>query len=71
MGQDEAAEIGHLDRVAIGLVGRVGNGEQGERKGWLGLPARLDGGKLRRLMSGCVEAVLVAQEYLQGNQEGQ
>ena len=33
--------------------------------------ARLDGSKLRRLMSGCVETMLVAQEYLQGNQESQ
>src|SRR5262249_57381348 len=71
MGQDEAAEIGHLDREAIGLVGRVGNGEQRERKGRLGIPPRLDGGGLRRLMRGGVESVLVAQEYLQRNQEGE
>jgi hypothetical protein len=48
--QDEAAQIGYLDRVAIGLVGWVGNGEQGERKGVLGIPARLDGGELDRLV---------------------
>ena len=71
MGQDEATEIGHLDREAISLVGRVGNGEQRERKGRLGLPARLDGGNLRRLMRGGIESVLVAEEYLQGNQEGE
>src|SRR5262249_16217647 len=64
MGQDEAAEIGYLDRVAIGLVGRVGNGEQSERKGRLSIPARLDGGNFRRLIHGGVESVLVAQEYL-------
>src|SRR5262249_6946896 len=71
MGQDEAAEIRHLDRVAIGLVGRVGNGEQRERKGRLGLPARLDGGNFRRLMSGGGESVWVAEEYLQRNQDGE
>src|SRR5262249_56233459 len=71
MGQDEAAEIRHLDRVAIGLVGRVGNGEQRERKRRLGLPARLDGGNLRRLMRGGVESVLVAPEYLPRNPDGE
>src|SRR5262249_21017361 len=69
MGQDEAAEIGHLDREAIGLVGRVWNGEQRERKGRLGIPARFDGGNLRRLIGGGVEPVLAAKEYLQRNKE--
>src|SRR5262249_60905173 len=62
MGQDEAPEMRHLDRVAIGLVGRVRNGEQRERKGRLGIPARRNGGKLRRLVRGGVESAPVAQE---------
>jgi hypothetical protein len=32
VGQDEAAEIRYFDRISIGLVGRVGNGEQASGK---------------------------------------
>ena len=65
MGQDEAAEIRHVDRVPVPLGGLIGNRKQGQRHAGSGLPPRFDRRDLGRLVLARIETVLVPNDHLQ------
>ena len=69
--QDEAAEDGNLDRIAVGLAGFVRNGEKRQRHAARRFPMGLDGSELCRLVLERVQAVQVADEDLQGHEDAQ
>ena len=71
MRQDQAAEIGNIDSVAVALGLFVGDGEHRERRGADGVPESLDRGDLGRLILQRVEAVLVAEKHLQRHEDRQ
>ncbi len=67
VGQDHAAKMRDLDRIAGRLGRHVGPAEEDERYALVGLvlPMALDGGDLRRLILEVHEAMSVADRYLQ------
>ena len=71
MREDEAAEIGNGDLVAVRLRLLVGNGEQRQRRAADGVPARLDRREFGRLIGERVEALLVAEHDLQRHERRQ
>ena len=64
VGQDEAAEIRHLERPSRDLGLLIGPADDDERRSRLRLPMALHGGELGRLMVKGVETVQVADDDL-------
>ena len=71
MGQNQAAEIGDRQRIAIGSAFSSGMANRVSGEVALGVPAGLDRRELRRLIFERVQAMRVAEEELQRNQYGQ
>ena len=68
--QDQAGELGHLDRIVGAAFLLVGQAEQRQRRALFGVPDALDGGDLGRLVLQRVQAVQVARDDLQRDGDG-
>jgi hypothetical protein len=64
MGQYQAAELGHVERVIIALGGHIGPGEQSQRLATACVPIALHGRDLDRLIP--VKPVHIAEHNCDG-----
>jgi hypothetical protein len=66
MGQYQAAELGHVERVIIALGGLIGPGEQSQRLATACVPIALHGRDLDRLIPQSVKPVHIAEHICDG-----